>query len=699
MKDETGEYGKVYSFDLVMNAGLCEYDTTVTVTVGRGVLTGSLTANGVETKRYRTCGDEDIKLGATHEGEDFKWTTYDGDLLASDISTTVRPDQTKTYILSFVNECETSDTMVVEIYPLSLSTDFAKLDTAVCENTSASGHLVLNGYDEKMEGSYIKWFKDGEELTEYAGLATLEIPNVKAQDGGEYTFEVSNGICLAKSLDGVTSAKLTVKPFVSFSEPTEVVAANGGSASLELKDLVPSDAVVAWKGSENEGEGNPYLIDQVFSDELFDVTVSAEGYCDRETQLRLVVDAKVMVSVSTSTPKICLNEAASLTADTTGTGHLLHPEKYSVVWYSCDESGNCGSLQVKGMELTHYPETNTSYFAMVTYGDQVAYSDTVPVSVISKVNYTTSSDVVSCSGEEVTLSVEVEDAPEAVVTWEDGTKSNTLTVRPTEATKYAFTITQDGLCPQKDSIPVTVRENPSIEMEDDIVVCSGNGISFAPTVSGDDIDSYHWISPTGDTIAHTQKLTIRMDPASGVYTFVASSKFCGDAVATQNVSIVSTPELLIDSLSINSRKLVPVGRAGQYEFKLDNNEWSTQDVYENLTYDYPHTALVRDELGCEGVTVFVVMAPPVVIPDYFSPSDDGVNDSWDLSNIMDAYPNTKVTIYDRSGKVVAVLEGDTSDWDGTYNGHPLPSTDYWYLINVPELRKQFTGHFTLIRSK
>lgn len=699
MKDETGEYGKVYSYKLQMTAGLCVFDTTLTVTVGRGVLTGAITANGVATKEYRTCGDEDIELSATHEGSDFKWTTYDGNLLASDISTTVHPTQTTTYILTFVNECETSDTVVVEIYPFSLSTQFSSLDTAVCEGASAMGHLSLNGYSENMSGSYIKWFREGVELPEYEGLSTLEIPNVTAQDGGEYTFEASNGICLAKSLDGVTSARLTVKPFVSFATPSEVVTANGASASLELNDLVPSDATVVWKGSVNEGVGNPFQIDQVFADELFDVSVTAEGYCERDAQLQLVVDAKVIVSASTTTPKICLNDAASLVADTVGTGHLLHPEKYSVVWYACDESGNCESLQIKGLDLTHYPESNISYYAVVTYGEQVAYSDTIPVTVLPQVSYTTSSDVVSCSGEEVTLSVEIEDAPDAVVTWADGSEGNTLSVNPTEATKYGFTITQDGLCPQTDSIPVAVRENPSIKMEDDIVVCGGNGIAFDPTVSGDDIDTYHWINPDGDTIAHTQKLTIKTEPVSGTYTFVAVSQFCGEAVGTQKVDIAALPELLIDSLSINSRKLVPVGRAGQFEFKVDNNDWSTQDVYENLTYDYPHTAFVRDELGCEGMTIFVVTAPPIAIPDYFTPSEDGLNDTWDLSTIMDAYPNTKVTIYDRTGKVVAVLEGDVTDWDGTYNGYPLPSTDYWYLINVPEIRRQFTGHFTLIRTK
>ena len=699
VKDATGEYGKVYSYDLVIEAGVCTFDTTVMVTVGRGVLTGALSANGVDTKTYRTCGDEDIALNATHDGQDFKWTTYDGDLLESAKSTVVHPTQTTTYVLSFVNECETSDTLVVEVYPFSVSTDFSGLDTAVCEGVSASGRLILNGYDEKMEGSYIKWYKNDVEMTGYAGVSELNFTNVSAADEAVYSFEASNGICPAKSLDGVSSAHLIVKPFVSFATPVNVVAANGASATLELLDMTPSDATVVWKGSVNEGTGNPFEIAEVFSDEMFSVNVSADGYCEQSAYLQLLVDAKVVVSATTSTPKICSGEPASLVADTVGTGHLLYPEQYSIVWYACDESGVCGSLQMKGTELTHYPEAGLSYYAVVTYGNQEVHSDTIPVTVISQVSYTTSMDVVSCSGEEVTLSVALENAPNAVVTWSDGTQADSLTVTPTEATEYGFTITQDGICPQEGTIPVEVKEKPSITMGDDVVVCSGNGITLTPTVGGDDIDTYHWIGPDGDTIAHTLDLKIPTEPESGSYTLVAVSKLCGESSASQKVEVVPLPELLIDSLALNSRKIVAVGHAGMYEYKVDNKEWSTQDVYENLTYDYPHTAFVRDERGCENMTVFTIISPPIAIPDYFTPSDDGMNDSWDLSTIMDAYPNTKVTIYDRTGKVVAVLEGDVMDWDGTYNGNPLPSTDYWYLINVPEIRKQFTGHFTLIRSK
>ncbi|AUC80470.1 hypothetical protein CW736_03665 [Nonlabens sp. MB-3u-79] len=38
-------------------------------------------------------------------------------------------------------------------------------------------------------------------------------------------------------------------------------------------------------------------------------------------------------------------------------------------------------------------------------------------------------------------------------------------------------------------------------------------------------------------------------------------------------------------------------------------------------------------------------------------------------------------------------------WDGTYNGQPLASSDYWFQVDYEENRtpKSFGGHFTLKR--
>ncbi|MFY0483764.1 T9SS type B sorting domain-containing protein [Flavobacterium sp. PLA-1-15] len=38
-------------------------------------------------------------------------------------------------------------------------------------------------------------------------------------------------------------------------------------------------------------------------------------------------------------------------------------------------------------------------------------------------------------------------------------------------------------------------------------------------------------------------------------------------------------------------------------------------------------------------------------------------------------------------------------WDGTYNGQPLPATDYWFTLDYEEegIRKEFKAHFSLKR--
>ncbi|MBO7429155.1 MAG: T9SS type B sorting domain-containing protein, partial [Paludibacteraceae bacterium] len=56
-----------------------------------------------------------------------------------------------------------------------------------------------------------------------------------------------------------------------------------------------------------------------------------------------------------------------------------------------------------------------------------------------------------------------------------------------------------------------------------------------------------------------------------------------------------------------------------------------------------------------------------------------------------------VSIFDRHGKKLFESTDPEQEWEGTYNGYALPSEDYWYIINIDDIRAIFTGHFTLIR--
>ncbi|MBQ4035533.1 MAG: T9SS type B sorting domain-containing protein, partial [Paludibacteraceae bacterium] len=84
-----------------------------------------------------------------------------------------------------------------------------------------------------------------------------------------------------------------------------------------------------------------------------------------------------------------------------------------------------------------------------------------------------------------------------------------------------------------------------------------------------------------------------------------------------------------------------------------------------------------------------------IIPTVVTNNGDGVNDGFEIPALSEAYPDSRIKVFDRWGKVIAEYKASDGGWDGTYNGKKVRSDDYWYEIYVPELYKYFTGHFTL----
>jgi gliding motility-associated-like protein len=49
---------------------------------------------------------------------------------------------------------------------------------------------------------------------------------------------------------------------------------------------------------------------------------------------------------------------------------------------------------------------------------------------------------------------------------------------------------------------------------------------------------------------------------------------------------------------------------------------------------------------------------------------------------MTKYPDATINIFDRYGKQITTLTISNQTWDGTINGKPLPTSDYWYVITI-----------------
>ncbi|WP_298480513.1 T9SS type B sorting domain-containing protein [uncultured Maribacter sp.] len=138
------------------------------------------------------------------------------------------------------------------------------------------------------------------------------------------------------------------------------------------------------------------------------------------------------------------------------------------------------------------------------------------------------------------------------------------------------------------------------------------------------------------------------------------------------------------------------GGYGGYEFFFQGESFGTNGVYTTNESELV-TVRVVDQNGCAAiVSVPFEFTGMLDIPNFFTPDGDGNNDMWYPKN-REYFPDIEVKIYDRYGRVVAILD-NVSYWDGNYEGSPVPTGDYWYEVNENNKSKnQYIGHFTLYR--
>jgi len=146
----------------------------------------------------------------------------------------------------------------------------------------------------------------------------------------------------------------------------------------------------------------------------------------------------------------------------------------------------------------------------------------------------------------------------------------------------------------------------------------------------------------------------------------------------------------------NEMTATAMGGFGGYEFFFQGESTGAVNVF-NLNEDTLVTVRVVDQNGCElTVTVPFDFTGMLDLPNFFTPNGDNLNETFIPGN-SEFFPNLEVKIYDRYGRVVAILN-NVQGWDGTYEGKPVPTGDYWYVVNANDFEKQqYVGHFTLYR--
>ncbi len=247
-------------------------------------------------------------------------------------------------------------------------------------------------------------------------------------------------------------------------------------------------------------------------------------------------------------------------------------------------------------------------------------------------------------------------------------------------------------------ITLAVDEGPIFDLEPSLEVCQNQLPYLVGARNPQDTYTYEWSDADGNILGTGQNFAV---PGAGTYTIKATMTDGTGCEATSSIEIttIAPPEILdvrVEGLvSLQTTATVELANYENFEFSVDDplGPFQRSNIFTNVEPGI-HTAYARDISGCEVVEFdFSVIGHPA----FFTPNNDNVNDYWQIQGISaDIQSQSIVYIYDRYGRILAQVDPASPGWDGSWNGQPLPASDYWFSVSLEDGRS-FKGHFTLKR--
>ncbi len=265
-----------------------------------------------------------------------------------------------------------------------------------------------------------------------------------------------------------------------------------------------------------------------------------------------------------------------------------------------------------------------------------------------------------------------------------GTSDTAIVVQPSAAGDYDYTfeVTDNFGCTYDTTIVVHVLDGPEIVPND--TTCDN---SFQVTGT---------FAPEGGTWSYTGPGTATFFPSatfinptldvdqSGLYTFTFTDNQCG---LSNDVEILFIPDVEPSPLSDyffcegESRELDGTDNSGDPTVSYMWNTGATTPIID-VTTAGTYTVHVMGYCTSDSVSSEITTDPClVIIPNVFSPGSNGMNDTFFMDGLH-RWPNTKLTVYNRWGKVVYHSDNYQNNWDGAHykSGNSLADGVYYYTV-------------------
>jgi gliding motility-associated-like protein len=131
------------------------------------------------------------------------------------------------------------------------------------------------------------------------------------------------------------------------------------------------------------------------------------------------------------------------------------------------------------------------------------------------------------------------------------------------------------------------------------------------------------------------------------------------------------------------------------DYRWDFGDGTPATTEPRHRYTRPGTYTVRlsgvNAAGCPLGATTVVTVSELLIPNIFTPNNDGQNDTFRLLGVPASV--ARLEIYSRWGTQVYTSDRYDHDWDGG----TLPAGTYYYLLRVPDCATVVKGWVELVR--
>jgi gliding motility-associated-like protein len=249
-------------------------------------------------------------------------------------------------------------------------------------------------------------------------------------------------------------------------------------------------------------------------------------------------------------------------------------------------------------------------------------------------------------------------------------------------------------CYETTTFDLFVGTIPKLNLVNNYQNCTQSPVLLDASVGNLATTTYLWSDGTTNGTNLVSQIGVTNLTVTATNTYGACNLTCTN---TQNITVTISELPTIDHIETqdwtndqNSITIVSVNPSA-FDYSLDDINYQTENSFSGL-YSGLYTVYIKDKNGCGTLEQEVWLLD---YPRFFTPNDDGFNDTWFIKN-SNYEPNFKVDVFDRFGKLITEFSSKSNGWDGNFTGSQMPATDYWFVVFRQDGRIH-KGHFALKR--